>query len=115
MVWIILKDTSASFLVIAVLFVYLAAAYAVAVAAIRADRRGEAWRLWFSMARPGRSVDQAVSLQPVRPFRSVATAQFWYEWRCHAMFALGFLGVEMLAIWGVVLSVPRGLTRRVFP
>jgi hypothetical protein len=105
-VWIILNDTSANFLVIAVLLVYLAAAYAVAVAAIRADRRGEDWRLWFSMARPGPSVDPAVSLRSARPFRSAAMAQFWYEWRCHATFALGFLGVEMLAIWGVVLTVP---------
>ena len=75
-----------------------------AFAAVRSERRGDSWQLWFSSEVARRGVDSAESMRSVRGFRSAATAQFWYEWRCHGAGSLIFLGVEMFMIWGILLS-----------
>ena len=71
---------------------------------MRSERRGDSWQLWFSSEVARRGVDSAESMRSVRGFRSAATAQFWYEWRCHGAGSLIFLGVEMFMIWGILLS-----------
>jgi hypothetical protein len=114
--WIIIRaDPKAHLLVAGVLLAYLLAAYALAFTAVRADRRGDSWQIWFSKGTARRSVSQPERMRSVRPFRSTATAQYWYEWRCHGLVILIFLGSEMLAVWGVVLSGRRPIHAPLLP
>ncbi len=104
--WIVIRvEPNAQNLVVAILVAYLVAAYALAFAAVLSERRGDSWQLWFSNEEAGRGVDSAESMRSVRSYRSAATAQFWYEWRCHGTGSLVFLGFEMFMIWGILLSV----------
>jgi hypothetical protein len=77
------------------------AAYALAVAGVAADRRGQPWgwpwlrdRLGAVLRRPRPPVshqDRGSSLPTatLHPFPSPAAAQFWFEWRQHGLFLPG--------------------------
>jgi hypothetical protein len=69
--------------VAALLAAYLPAAYAVAVAGVASDRRGDAWRVLPRPARPAPAAARPARRR--RPFRSAAEAQLWYEWGCHGL------------------------------
>ena len=51
--WIIREDPDAIALVAALLFVYLVSACTLAAVAVRAERRGDTWRLWFGAENSG--------------------------------------------------------------
>jgi hypothetical protein len=115
-IWIVVQfGQESQFLIAAVLVAYLIAACALAFAALRADRRGDSWQLWFESEAGGRSLGRAASARSRHPFRSATAAQFWYEWNCHGRDVLSFLGLEMLAIWGIVLSGRRPITASLLP
>jgi hypothetical protein len=115
-VWIIVRGgQEAHFLITAVLLVYLVAAYPLAFAALKAQRRGDSWQLWFSRAAAGRSLGRVKHVRSRRPFRSATTAQFWYEWICHGQFIVVFLAFEMLMIWSIVLNARRPINASMLP
>jgi hypothetical protein len=114
--WILVQGgPDAQFRVAAVLLAYLVAAYPVAFAAVRSERRGDSWQFGFSTEPAERSIDGAKRRKAARPFRSTAAAQFWYERRCHGLALLVFLGFEMLLVWGVVLSARRPIPAPLLP
>jgi hypothetical protein len=103
-VWILSRDPAAGTLVSALLLVYLAAGYALAVAALKADRRGDVWFLRSGPGRAGAGATRAARLRIAHPFRSAAMAQLWYEWSCHGLgMVVFFLGLFIL-IWGKLVS-----------
>jgi hypothetical protein len=114
-IWIITRDPAASTLVTALLLVYLVAGWALALAAVRADRRGDVWLRMPEFGRAGGSARRAVRLRTARPFGSVAIAQFWYEWRCHGLAMVGFLCGLMLLIWGCLVSAGKPVQAPIFP
>jgi hypothetical protein len=115
-VWIILRGgPEAHFLITAVLIAYLVAAYPLAFAALTAQRHGDTWPLWFSRTAVGRSLGRVEHVRSRRPFRSAATAQFWYEWDTHGRFILAFLAFEMLMIWSIVLHTRRPIDATMLP
>jgi hypothetical protein len=114
--WILIEvDRRPQFLIAGILVAYLAAAYALAFAAVRAERRGDSWQLWFSGRTVRPSVDTAVRMLDVRAFRSAASAQFWYEWRCHGPLIMVFMGLEMLMTWLIVLTGRRTIDASLLP
>jgi hypothetical protein len=104
-VWIIRSDPSAKMLIVLLLLAYLPPAWFLGLAAVRADRRGEIWRLWFFRAREERSARRRVLSSEMRPFRSAPSAQFWYEWKCHGRVVVPALCAMMTNIW-LFLLVP---------
>ena len=110
-VWIIVSDPGARTLVTAVLLVYFVLACALAITSVKAERRGDAWVLWPS----GKSAGRAANLRHAGPFGSAAHAQFWYEWRCHGLPVLVYLGGLMLCIWTVVVSAGKPVQGPLFP
>ena len=65
-IWIIRNDPGANRVVVAVLLAYVAAAWALALAAVQAQRRGDLWLLWFQRRRGGGSAIRAGEL-PLSP------------------------------------------------
>jgi hypothetical protein len=114
-IWILHRDPGASALVTALLLVYLAAGYALAVAALKADRRGDVWFSGSGPARAGAGAYRAVRLRLARPFGSAAMAQLWYEWRCHGLAMVGFFCGLMLLIWGMVVAAGKPIEAPLFP
>jgi hypothetical protein len=110
--WMIIRDPGARAAVTVVLVIYLVAAGALAIAGVKADRRGDLWSLSFWQAtRPWRTTRPPRA----RPFASPALAQFWYEWRCHGLGVVGCFGLLMLIIWGCVLSGRKPIDAHSFP
>ena len=112
------SDPSACDLVVAgVLLAYLLAAYALALAAVRAERRGDSWRLWFSSAssRGGASPRQDADAIVRGPFarprrRSSGMNGAVMVWAC-----LFSSASRCLVIWGVVLSTRRPIDAALLP
>ena len=115
-IWLLVRGGQEAQLQIgAVLVAYLAAAYLLAFAALRSQRRGETWQLWYSSEGVSRNPARAERVLSYRPFRSAGVAQFWYEWNCHGRSVLTFLAFEMFMIWGVVLQARRPITASLVP
>ncbi len=115
-IWLLVRDgQEAHFVIVAVLLAYLAVAHVLAFAALKAQRRGDSWQLWYESGRVGRSTARAERVVSYRPFRSAARAQLWYEWNCHGRVVLSFLAFEMLMIWSIALSGRRPITASLLP
>ncbi len=114
-IWILRSDPGAFTAVVAVLLAYLAGAVALAIAALRADRRGDAWLGWFAGASAGRRTPRSILQQAARPFGSAARAQFGYEWRCHGLVHLGLPGRNDAFGLGVVLTAGKPIQAPMFP
>ncbi len=114
-IWILRSDPGAFSAVVAVLLAYLAGAVALANAALRADRRGDAWLGWFGGANAGRRAPRSVLQQVERAYASAARAQFGYEWRCHGPVLLGFLCGMMVLVWGCLLTAGKPIQAPMFP
>jgi hypothetical protein len=110
-VCIIVSDPGARIFAAAVLFVYFVLACALAFAGVRAERRGDAWVFWPRRA----SADRAADVRHSGPFGSAAQAQFWYEWRCHALPIVVYLGGLMFWVWTVVVAVGKPIQGPLFP
>ena len=107
----IVNDPSARTIVAAVLVVYFVLSCVLAIAAVSAERRGDAWILW-----PRRkSADRAEDMRHAGPFGSSAQAQIWYEWRCHGLPIIVYLGGLMLCIWTVVVAAGKPVQGPLFP
>jgi hypothetical protein len=88
---------------LALLAAYLVAAYAMALAGVARDRRGDTWRL---RAASGTAASGAAARAARRrPFGSPAGAQLWYEWRCHGLvLPLAVLGVASISALIMVVA-----------
>jgi hypothetical protein len=110
-VWIAVHDPGARTLLTAVLLVYLAMGLALAMAALKGQRRGDAW----SLRSGGESAGGALRLRSAAPFGSAVRAQFWYEWHCHGAAVLIYLCGLMLSIWIVVIAAGKPIEGPLFP
>jgi hypothetical protein len=83
--WLGMFDPFSPARLAALLIGYWVAAYAVGLAALVNDRRGDVWRIWPARFRPARIASRSARVSRGRPFRTPAAAQLWYEWNCHGL------------------------------
>jgi hypothetical protein len=102
--WLDLFDPSSPAGLATLLISYIAAAFAVGLAALVNDRRGNIWRLWPGSFRLDRITTWPARVSRRRPFRSPAAAQLWYECNCHGLVLPLFVGVMMVLFLATKLS-----------